>query len=56
VWRVPVRRVAKELGWQNVSPRNLIADACGKRPTAWQRSELRLSLGERERFCSATGA
>jgi transposase, IS30 family len=45
---VPVKRIAKHLGRQNVSLRKFIADAGGKRPTARQRSELRLSLVERE--------
>jgi len=45
---VPVKRIAKHLGRQNVSLRKFIADAGGKRPTPRQRSELRLSLEERE--------
>ena len=45
---VPVKRIAKHLGRQNVSLRKFLADAGGKRPTARQRSELRLSLEERE--------
>ena len=45
---VPVKRIAKNLGRQNVSVRKFIADAGGKRPTARERSELRLSLQERE--------
>jgi IS30 family transposase len=45
---VPVKRIARHLGRQNVSLRKFIADAGGKRPTPRQRSELRLSLEERE--------
>ena len=45
---VPVKRIARHLGRQNVSLRKFIADAGGKRPTPRQRSELRLSLQERE--------
>ena len=44
---VPVKRIAKHLGRQNVSLRKSIADAGGKRPTARQRSELRLSREKR---------
>ena len=36
---VPVKRIAKHLGRQNVSLRKFIADAGGKRPTPRQRSE-----------------
>ncbi len=49
---IPVKRIAKHLGRQNVSLRTYIADAGGKRPTARQRSELRLSLEEREEISS----
>jgi IS30 family transposase len=45
---VPVRRIAKHLGRQNSSLRKFIADAGGKRPSQRERSELRLSLEERE--------
>jgi transposase, IS30 family len=45
---VPVKRIAKQLGRQNSSLRRFIADAGGRRPTARQRCELRLSLEERE--------
>jgi IS30 family transposase len=45
---VPVKRIAKQLGRQNSSLRQFIADAGGRRPSARDRSELRLSLGERE--------
>ena len=45
---VPVKRIAKHLDRQNSSLRRFIADHGGTRPTARQRSELRLSLEERE--------
>ena len=45
---VPVKRIAKHLGRQNVSLRQFIADHVGRRPTPRQRSQLRLSLQERE--------
>ncbi len=45
---VPVKRIAKHLDRQNVSLRKFIADHGGKRPTPRPRSELRLSLEERE--------
>ncbi len=45
---VPVKRIAKHLGRQNSSLRRFIADAGGRRPTRRERSELRLSLEERE--------
>jgi IS30 family transposase len=45
---VPVKRIAKHLGRQNSSLRKFIADAGGKRPSARERCELRLSLAERE--------
>ena len=44
---VPVKRIARHLGRQNVSLRSFIADAGGKRPTPRERSDLRLSLVER---------
>jgi IS30 family transposase len=53
---VPVKRIAKHLGRQNVSLRKFIADAGGKRPTARQRSELRLSLEEREEISRGLAA
>ena len=53
---VPVKRIAKHLGRQNVSLRKFIADAGGKRPTARQRSELRLSLEEREEISKGLAA
>ena len=45
---VPAKRIAKHLDRQNSSPRRFIADHGGRRPTRRQRSELRLSLEERE--------
>jgi transposase, IS30 family len=45
---VPVKRIAKHLDRQNSSLRRFIADHGGRRPTPRQRSELRLSLEERE--------
>jgi IS30 family transposase len=53
---IPVKRIAKHLGRQNVSLRKFIADAGGKRPTARQRSELRLSLEEREEISRGLAA
>jgi IS30 family transposase len=53
---VPVRRIARRLGRQNVSVRQFIASAGGKRPTARQRSELRLSLEEREEISRGLAA
>jgi IS30 family transposase len=53
---VPVKRIAKHLGRQNVSLRKFIADAGGKRPTARQRSELRQSLEEREEISRGLAA
>ena len=51
-----MKRIAKHLGRQNVSLRKFIADAGGKRPTARQRSELRLSLEEREEISRGSGS
>src|SRR5271156_5588865 len=45
---VPVKRIARHLGRQNSSLRKFIADAGGRRPSARERCELRLSLAERE--------
>ncbi len=45
---VPVKRIARHLGRQNSSLRQFIADYGGTRPSARQRSDLRLSLAERE--------
>ena len=53
---VPVKRIARHLGRQNVSLRKFIADAGGKRPTARERSELRLSLREREEISRGLAA
>jgi len=53
---VPVKRIARHLGRQNVSLRKFIADAGGKRPSARGRSELRLSLAEREEISRGLAA
>ena len=53
---VPVKRIAKHLGRQNSSLRKFIADAGGTRPTARERSELRLSLEEREEISRGLAA
>ena len=53
---VPVKRIAKHLGRQNSSLRRFIADAGGRRPTARQRCELRLSLEEREEISRGLAA
>lgn len=53
---VPVKRIARHLGRQNVSLRKFIADAGGKRPSARERSELRLSLEEREEISRGLAA
>jgi IS30 family transposase len=53
---VPVKRIAKHLERQNCSVRKFIADHGGKRPTARQRSELRLSLEEREEISRGLAA
>jgi transposase, IS30 family len=53
---VPVKRIAKHLGRQNSSLRKFIADAGGRRPTARERSELRLSLAEREEISRGLAA
>ena len=53
---VPVKRIARHLGRQNVSLRKFIADAGGKRPSARERSELRLSLQEREEISRGLAA
>jgi len=45
---VPVKRIAKHLDRQNSSLRRFIADHGGERPSPRERSELRLSLEERE--------
>jgi IS30 family transposase len=53
---VPVKRIAKHLDRQNVSLRKFIADRSGRRPTPRQRSELRLSLPEREEISRGLAA
>lgn len=53
---VPVKRIAKHLGRQNSSLRRFIADHGGTRPTARERSELRLSLVEREEISRGLAA
>lgn len=53
---VPVKRIAKHLGRQNSSLRQFIADAGGRRPTRRERSELRLSLEEREEISRGLAA
>jgi len=53
---VPVKRIARHLGRQNVSLRVFIADSGGMRPTARERSELRLSLEEREEISRGVAA
>jgi IS30 family transposase len=53
---VPVKRIAKHLGRQNSSLRKFIADHGGARPSARERSELRLSLAEREEISRGLAA
>jgi IS30 family transposase len=53
---VPVKRIAKHLDRQNSSLRRFIADAGGRRPTERERSELRLSLEEREEISRGLAA
>ena len=53
---VPVKRIAKHLGRQNSSLRKFIADAGGRRPSARERCELRLSLAEREEISRGVAA
>jgi IS30 family transposase len=53
---VLVKRIAKHLDRQNVSLRKFIADHGGTRPTPRQRSELRLSLEEREEISRGLAA
>jgi IS30 family transposase len=50
---VPVKRIAKHL---DVSLRKFIADHGGTRPTPRQRSELRLSIEEREEISRGLAA
>jgi IS30 family transposase len=53
---VPVKRIAKHLDRQNSSLRRFIADHGGSRPTARERSKLRLSLAEREEISRGLAA
>jgi IS30 family transposase len=53
---VPVKRIARHLGRRNSSLRKFIADAGGRRPSARQRCELRLSLAEREEISRGLAA
>jgi IS30 family transposase len=53
---VPVKRIAKHLGRQNSSLRKFIADTGGKRPSARERGEVRLSLDEREEISRGLAA
>jgi len=53
---VPVKRIARHLGRQNSSLRKFIADHGGRRPTERERSELRLSLVEREEISRGLAA
>jgi IS30 family transposase len=53
---VPVKRIARHLDGQNSSLRRFIADHGGTRPTARERSELRLSLAEREEISRSLAA
>jgi len=53
---VPVKRIAREMGRQNVSLRMLIGRSGGIRPRPRVRSELRLSLHEREEISRGLAA
>ena len=53
---VPIKRIAKHLGRQNSSLRRFIADHGGRRPTARERSELRLSLVKRDEISRGLAA
>jgi transposase, IS30 family len=53
---VPIKRIAKHLDRQNSSLRRFIADHGGTRPIPRQRSELRLSLEEREEISRGLAA
>jgi IS30 family transposase len=53
---VPVKRIAKHLDRQNCSLRKFIADHGGRRPSPRERSELRLSLEEREEISRGLAA
>ena len=53
---VPVKRIARHLGRQPVSLRKFLSGTGGKRPSARERSELRLSLEEREEISRGLAA
>jgi transposase, IS30 family len=53
---VPVKRIAKHLDRQNSSLRRFIADHGGTRPSPRERSELRLSLEDREEISRGLAA
>jgi len=53
---IPVKRIARHLGRQNSSLRRFIADAGGKRLKPRERSELRLSLAERQEISRGLAA
>jgi IS30 family transposase len=53
---VPVKRIAKQLGRENSSLRKIIAGHGGRRPTPRERSELRLSVNEREEISRGLAA
>src|SRR3984957_20934781 len=53
---VPVKRIAKHLGRQKSSLRKFILDGGGTRPTPRERSDLRLSLEEREEISRGLAA
>jgi hypothetical protein len=53
---VPAKRIAKHLGRENSSLRKFIASHGGRRSTPRQRSELRLSLEEREEISRGPGS
>ena len=53
---VPVKRIARHLGRQNVSLRKFIADNGGSRPRPRHRADLRLSLEEREEISRGLAA
>ncbi len=53
---VPVKRIARHLDRQNSSLRRFIADNGGERPSGRERSELRLSLEEREEISRGLAA
>ena len=51
-----MKHIARRLGRQPVSLRKFIADAGGSRPTARERSELRLSPEKREEILRGLAA